>query len=58
MWQVETQNKTVDAELEALPRDLLARLQRFVRAIEEGGLESLPRDATKHLEGKLWELVS
>ncbi|HEY9012594.1 MAG TPA: type II toxin-antitoxin system RelE/ParE family toxin [Devosia sp.] len=56
MWHVETLNQTVDAELEALPLDLLARLQRLIRVIELGGLESLPRDATRHLEGKLWEL--
>ena len=56
MWRVETLNRIVDAELEALPLDLLARLQRLVKVIEETGLESLPHDATKHLEGKLWEL--
>jgi len=56
MWRVETLNQIVDAELEALPLDLLARLQRLVKVIEETGLESLPRDATRHLEGKLWEL--
>jgi phage-related protein len=56
MWHVETLNETVDAELEALPLDLLARLQRLIRIVEATGLESLPRDATKHLEGKLWEL--
>lgn len=56
MWRVETLGAVVDAELEALPLDLRARLQRLVRVIESDGLEHLPRDASKHLEGKLWEL--
>ena len=56
MWTVETLNEAVDAELEALPKDLRARLVRIMTLIEAVGLESLPTDAVKHLEGKLWEL--
>ena len=33
-----------------------ARLLRFGDIIEQVGFEGLPREAVKHLEGKLWEL--
>lgn len=56
MWTVETLNAAVDAEIEALPIDLRARLTRVTTLIETVGLERLPRDAMKHLEGKLWEI--
>jgi len=53
---VETLNATVDREIDALPRDMRARLARLAEMIERFGLEGLPRDSTKHLDGKLWEL--
>jgi len=56
MWSVETLNATVDAEIEALPPDLRARVSRTAALIEAKGLESLSFDMVKHLEGKLWEL--
>jgi phage-related protein len=56
MWTVHTLSAVVDAELAALPRDLLARFSRFADFIETAGLENLPPHAVKHLEGKLWEL--
>jgi len=56
MWSVETLNSNVDDEIESLPRDMFARLGRFVKVIEEFGLNKLPHDAVKNLEGKLWEL--
>ena len=55
-WVVETLNPTVDAEIEALPADMRARLARFSEIIEQVGLEALPRDSVKHLEDRLWEL--
>lgn len=33
-----------------------ARFLRFGDIIAQAGLEALPRDAVRHLEGKLWEL--
>lgn len=39
-----------------MPSDMQARLLRFGDIIEQIGLEALPRDSVKHLEGKLWEL--
>ncbi len=55
-WTVEALNAAVDAEIEALPRDMQARLARLSAVIEQAGFQSLPRDSVKHLEDKLWEL--
>ena len=55
-WTVTTLNATVDAEIEALPADMRARLVRLSELIEKHGLEALPRDSVDHLEDKLWEL--
>ena len=33
-----------------------ARFLRFADVIKDTGFEGLPREAVKHLEGKLWEL--
>jgi phage-related protein len=55
-WIVVTLNAAVDAEIEALPDDMRARLARLSNLIEAVGFDSLPRDSVKHLEGKLWEL--
>ena len=49
-------NDVVDAEIEALPNDMRARLVRLSNIIEQVGFRGLPRDAVKHLEGRLWEL--
>jgi len=56
MWTIETLNKTVDDEIEALPPDMRARLVRVGAIIETVGFQGLPADTVKHLEGKLWEL--
>ena len=49
-------NTVVDAEIEAIPVDLRARLVRTVNLIEAVGLQNLPHDMVKHLEGKIWEI--
>ena len=54
-WTVETLS-TVDAEIEALPVKLRARLVRLLETIENVGLEALREPYVKHLDGKLWEL--
>lgn len=56
MWFVETLNETVNSEIADLPPDMRARLVRYAGLIEQFGLRGLPAEATKHLEGKLWEL--
>ena len=55
-WTVETLNKTVDAELEALPADMRARFVHISRLIEEFGLERVREPHVKHVRGPLWEM--
>jgi phage-related protein len=56
LWTVEALNPVVDAEIDALPRDMRAKLARLSAMVEQSGLQALPRDSVKHLEDKLWEL--
>jgi len=53
---VETLNATVDAEVEALPEDMRARLARIAKLIEDKGLERVGEPRVKHIEGRLWEI--
>lgn len=55
-WTVETLGADVDAEIEALPPRLQARLIRLMEMVEAVGLEQLHEPHVKHVEGKLWEL--
>ena len=55
-WTVETLNETVDAEVEALPADMRARLARIANLIEEMGLEHVGEPHVKHIEAHLWEI--
>jgi phage-related protein len=55
-WTVETLGPIVDAEVDALPADMRARLARLSNLIERVGLRSLPLASFKHLEDRLWEL--
>ena len=55
-WTFRTLNALVDEEVRDLPADMQARFLRFGDIIEQAGPEALPRDAVKHLEGRLWEL--
>jgi len=55
-WTVRTLNAEVDAEIEALPPALQARLIRLMEMVEAIGLEQLREPHVKHVEGKLWEL--
>lgn len=56
MWVVETLNADVDAEIDALPEGLRARLIYLMKMVERAGLENMRAPHVKHLEGKLWEL--
>jgi phage-related protein len=55
-WTVQTLNRMVDAEIDALPVDMRARLTRLSTLIEQIGFEALPAHTVKHLDEKLWEL--
>jgi phage-related protein len=53
-WTVAFHEAAV-AELEALPDELQARLNRISDLITENGLERLPPKLMRHIDGKLWE---
>jgi phage-related protein len=55
-WIVETLNEIVDAEVEALPADMRARLAHIADLIQEMGLERVGEPHLKHLDGRLWEM--
>jgi phage-related protein len=55
-WAVQTLNHLVDAEIEALPPLLNARLIRLMEMVENVGLEQMREPHVKHVEGKIWEL--
>ena len=55
-WTVETLNDIVNAELEALPADMLARFRRISELIEEFGLEQVREPHVKHLRASIWEM--
>jgi phage-related protein len=55
-WTVETLNEVVDAEVQALPADMRARLAHISRLIEEMGLEQVGQPHVKHLQDRLWEM--
>ena len=55
-WTVETLNRVVDGELDALPADMRARFVHISRLIEEFGLEQVREPHVKHLRGPLWEM--
>lgn len=54
-WTVETL-KIVDAEIEALPPALQARMIRIMEMVENVGLTKMREPHVKHIEGKTWEL--
>src|SRR5262249_7776660 len=55
-WIVSFLNVEVRAELEALPRDIMASFLRISRLIEANGLHNVHEPYVKHLEGVLWEM--
>ncbi|MDQ0470458.1 type II toxin-antitoxin system RelE/ParE family toxin [Labrys wisconsinensis] len=55
-WTVSFLNADVRAELEALPRDIVASFLRISRLIEAGGLHEVHEPYVKHLQGVLWEM--
>lgn len=55
-WTIEVLNETVEAELEALPADIRAKLVRIIELIETFGLENVHEPYVKHIEDKIWEM--
>ena len=57
MWTVETLNDVVNAELEELPADMLARFHYISELIREFGLERVREPHVRHLRASLWEML-
>ncbi len=55
-WTVETLNATVDREIAALPRDMLAKLERIARLVSEFGFAAIQPNVLRKLRGPLWEI--
>lgn len=55
-WIVETLNAAVDREIDRLPADMRASLQRIVELIETYGLEHVREPYLKPLQPPLWEM--
>lgn len=55
-WSVVFLNETVQAELDALPRDFRARFERISNLIQTFGIERVHEPYIKHLEDRLWEM--
>lgn len=55
-WRVEILNRTVADELDALPRDMRAKLDHIVLLIEKLGLHQVREPYVKPLQNKLWEM--
>ena len=55
-WIVETLNATVDAELKALPDDMVARFWYITGLIRDRGLERVRHPHVDHLQGPVWEM--
>jgi phage-related protein len=55
-WIVETLNAAVDAELAALPDDVVARFAHISDLIRDMGLERVRHPHVDHLQGPLWEM--
>ena len=55
-WTVEFVNRTAEAEVQALPADMIARFLRIGSFIQTHGLTSVHGPYVKHLENELWEM--
>ena len=55
-WTVETLNATVDAELAALPDDMVARFGHISALVRDMSLERVRHPHVDHLQGPLWEM--
>jgi len=55
-WTVEFVNATAEAEVAALPEDMVAQFLRIGDMIRSYGLTRVHEPYAKHLDGKLWEM--
>ncbi len=55
-WVVENLDELVDAEFDALPKEIQAKFMHLAALVEVVGLTVLREPYVKHFQGKLWEL--
>ncbi len=55
-WVVGYADHRAEKEVDRLPEDMLADLERITDMIEQYGLERVHTPYVKHLSGKLWEI--
>jgi len=55
-WKVQFLDSDVQAELEQMPRDIIAAFLRISEMIQAHGLEKMREPYVKHLHGPLWEM--
>jgi phage-related protein len=55
-WRIEILNERVEEEINDLPQDMRARLQRIVELLIEFGPHKLGEPYIKPLKNKLWEI--
>jgi phage-related protein len=55
-WAVNVLDERVAQEIDALPKDMQAKLLRIITMIQTVGLERMREPYVKHLEKSLWEM--
>src|SRR5215470_4242543 len=55
-WSIDFVNAAAEAEVRALPEDMIARFLRIGDMIRASGLMAVHEPNVKHLSGKLWEM--
>ena len=56
MWSVEVLEGAATEEVQALPREMKAKLLRIMEYIRTDGLARLHEPYVKHIQGKVWEI--
>ena len=55
-WSIVFLDDSVQAEMDALPREFRANFERITDLIRSFGLEQVHEPDIKHLEDRLWEM--
>ena len=55
-WSVEFLNETAEAEFDAFPANIKAKVVHISKLIEELGLHNVGSPYVKHVQGKIWEI--
>jgi phage-related protein len=53
---VEFLNETAEAEFDAFPPDIKAKIAHISKLIEEVGLQNVGGPYVKHVQGKIWDI--